>query len=176
MTGVRVSLIAAVATNGVIGAGGKLPWRLSSDMKRFRRLTMGRPVIMGRKTFETIGKPLDGRLNIVVTRQAGFRADGIAVAPSFDAALRLAEERTATGAEEVMVIGGGEIYAAALPIADRLYITHVESAPEGDTRFPAIDLGVWRVTATERLPAGDKDSAATTFTVYERPAAHRNAG
>ena len=177
VTVVRISLIAAVATNGVIGAGGKLPWRLSSDMKRFRRLTIGKPVIMGRKTFETIGKPLDGRPNIVVTRQTGFRPDGVTVAPSLDTALRIAEERAAAaGGDEVMVIGGGEIYAAALPIADRLYVTHVESAPAGDTRFPAIDPVVWRATATERLPAGDKDSAATTFITYQRLAAHRNAG
>jgi dihydrofolate reductase len=177
MARVLVSLVAAVAANHVIGAGGKLPWRLSSDMKRFRRLTMGKPLIMGRKTFETIGKPLDGRLNIVVSRQPAFRATGITLASSFQDAIRIGEERAnAAGGVEVMVIGGGEIYTAALPIADRLYITHVDSAPDGDTRFPAIDLGIWRAMTTEPLPAGDKDSAATSFVVYERRTPDRDAG
>jgi len=177
MARVLVSIVAAVAANQVIGAGGKLPWRLSSDMKRFRRLTMGKPVIMGRKTFEAIGRPLDGRVNIVVTRQATACANGITVASSFADAIRVGEERAnAAGGDEVMVIGGGEIYAAALAMADRLYITHVDSAPDGDTRFPVIDPGVWRAMATEQLPAGDGDSAATTFIVYERRTSDRVAG
>ena len=175
MARVLVSLVAAVAANGVIGASGKIPWRLSSDMKRFRRLTMGKPVIMGRKTFEAIGRPLDGRVNIVVTRQSTLSASGIVVASSFRDSIRIGEERAA-GGDEVMVIGGGEIYAAAIPIADRLYITHVDSAPDGDTRFPAIDARVWHATTTEQLPAGDKDSAATTFIVYERRRPDRDAG
>ena len=177
MIPVRLSLIAAVADNGVIGAGGKMPWRLSTDMKRFRRLTLGKPVIMGRKTFATIGKPLDGRQNIVVTRQAGFDADGVQVSPSLETAIGIAAERAvAEGGDEVMVIGGGEIYALALSLADRLYITHVEAAPEGDTRFPEIDPGTWRATRTERIPVGDKDSAATRFVVYERLTANEDSG
>jgi dihydrofolate reductase len=176
VTGVRLSLIAAVAGNGVIGAGGKLPWRLSTDMKRFRRLTMGKPVIMGRKTFASMGKALDGRGNIVVTRQADFAAAGVVVARSLESAIRSAEESAAGGGGEVMVIGGGEIYAAALALADRLYITHVAAAPEGEVRFPAIDPNQWRATVTEEVPAGDKDSAATTFVIYERVAAHENSG
>jgi dihydrofolate reductase len=177
MARVLVSLVAAVAANRVIGASGKLPWRLSSDMKRFRRLTMGKPVIMGRKTFEAIGRPLEGRLNIVVTRHPAFCANEITVASSLRDAIRIGEERAnASGGDEVMVIGGGEIYAAALAIADRLYITHVDSAPDGDTRFPAIDPGVWRAMTTEQLPAGDKDGAATTFVVYERRMPDREAG
>jgi dihydrofolate reductase len=164
-----ISLIAAVAANGIIGAAGKLPWRLPSDMKRFRQLTMGKPVIMGRKTFETIGKPLDGRVNIVVTRRTAFHADGTIKASSFHDAVRIGEKSAiATGGDEVMVIGGGEIYAAALAIADRLYITHVESAPEGDATFPEIDPTLWRAVSSEQLPASEKDSAATAFVVYER--------
>jgi len=164
--GPTISIIAAVAENGVIGSDGKMPWRLSTDMKRFKRLTMGKPVVMGRKTFESIGKPLAGRPNVVVTRQPGFRPEGATVAPSLDAALTLAAERQEDG--EVIVAGGGEIYAAAIGLAERLYITHVEARPEGDTRFPDIDPAIWRATATETVPAGEKDSAATRFVIYER--------
>jgi dihydrofolate reductase len=166
---VAVALVAAVADNGVIGAAGAMPWRLATDMKRFRALTMGKPVIMGRKTFASIGKPLAGRTNIVVTRQRDFAADGVTIAPSLDAALaagRTAAE--ATGSAEVMVIGGGEIYALAMPHADRLYITRVHAQPEGDARFPAIDPGGWRAVAQEEVPAGEKDTASTTFVTYER--------
>jgi len=169
VNGIRLSIIAAVAENGVIGSGDALPWRLSSDMKRFKALTMGKPVIMGRKTFATIGKPLAGRVNIVVSGQSGYAPQGVTVAPNLAAALVKAEAGArATGDEEIMVIGGGEIYRAAIGLADRLYITHVETAPEGDTHFPAIDPAHWRATTAERLPAGPKDSAATTFVVYER--------
>jgi dihydrofolate reductase len=169
MTHIRLSLIAAVAENRVIGFGNDMPWRLSSDMKRFKRLTMGKPVIMGRKTFETLGKPLQGRHNIVVSRRLGFEPAGVTVAPSFEAALIAAEEGArASGDDEIMVIGGGEIYAAAMPLADRLYLTHVEAKPEGDTRFPVIDPAVWRAVSAERWPASDKDSAPTTFVVYDR--------
>jgi dihydrofolate reductase len=169
MASIILSLIAAVAENGVIGAGGALPWRLSTDMKRFKSLTMGKPVVMGRKTFEAIGKPLAGRVNIVVSRQSGFAPKGVTVAASLTAALIVAEEGArAAGDDEIMVIGGSAIYAAALPLADRLYITHVEARPEGDVAFPAIDPGRWRAVSAERLPAGPRDSAATTFVVYER--------
>jgi dihydrofolate reductase len=166
---VRIALIAAVADNGVIGAGGAMPWRLATDMKRFRALTMGKPVIMGRKTFASIGKPLAGRTNIVVTRQPGFAVEGVTAAASLEAALaegvRTAEK---TGAGEALVIGGGEIYALALPHADRLYVTHVHVRPAGDTRFPAIEPALWRAVAREDVPAGEKDSASTTFVTYER--------
>ena len=169
MSAIRLSLIAAVAENGVIGSGNSLPWRLSSDMKRFKALTMGKPVIMGRKTYESIGKPLAGRVNIVVSRQGGFAPEGVIVAPTLDAALVRAEEGARVAAdEEIMVIGGGEIYRTAIGVADRLYITHVEASPEGDTHFPPIEPAHWRATTAERLPAGAKDSAATTFVVYER--------
>lgn len=163
----RLSIIAAVAENGIIGAGNAMPWKLSSDLKRFKALTMGKPVIMGRKTFESIGKPLPGRANIVVSRQRGFAPKGVTVVGSVDAALVTAEEKAA-GGDEIMVIGGGEIYRSAIDRADRLYITHVEAAPEGDTHFPAIDPAIWRATTAERLPSGPKDSEASTFVIYER--------
>ena len=166
---VTLSLIAAVAENGVIGQDGGMPWRLSSDMKRFKALTMGRPVVMGRKTFEAIGKPLAGRANFVITRREEFSPEGVVVAPSLAAAIAAAEDiAKASGDEEIMVIGGGEIYAAALPMADRLYITHVEGRPEGDATFPAIDAALWRATSAVRTPAGPRDSEATIFVVYER--------
>lgn len=161
----RISLIAAVAENGVIGLGQAMPWRLSSDMRRFRQLTMGKPVIMGRKTFATLGKPLSGRTNIVVTRDRSFASPGAITAHSLDDALASPE---AGAADEIMVIGGGEIYAAAIGRAERLYITHVEARPAGDTLFPAIDPASWRAVREEQLPAGEKDSAATRFVVYER--------
>jgi dihydrofolate reductase len=169
LSAIRLSLIAAVAENGVIGAGAGMPWRLSSDLKRFKVVTMGKPVIMGRKTFETIGKALPGRPNIVVSRRPGFAPEGVTVTPTLDAALVAAEASAkASGDEEMMVIGGGEIYRAAIDRADRLYITHVEASPEGDTHFPSIDPAMWQATTAERLPAGPKDSAASTFVVYER--------
>ena len=167
----RIALIAAVAANGVIGDGTGMPWRLSTDMKRFKALTMGKPVVVGRKTFESFGKPLSGRANIVVTRQAGYRPEGVVVAASLNSALkRAAEVAEATGADEVMVLGGGEIYAAAIGRADRLYITHVAAEPSGTVHFPAIDPALWHVVSQEGVPAGEKDSAATVFTVYERAA------
>ena len=161
-----VAIVAAVAENGIIGVRQAMPWRLSSDMQRFKRLTMGKPVIMGRKTYDSIGRPLAGRLNIVVTRQS-LAGEGVVIAPSLEAALVIAEERGG-GADEVMVIGGGQLYAAAIDLVDRLYVTHVEATPEGDTRFPIIDPAVWKAVSAERLPASEKDSAATTFVVYER--------
>ncbi len=168
---VRLALVAAVAENGVIGTDGALPWRLSSDMRRFKRLTMGKPVVMGRRTFESIGKPLVGRVNIVVSGRPGFGAEGVVVARDLEQARALAEQHAGEGGE-VMVIGGGVLYAAAIARADRLYITHVATAPEGDTYFPAIDPDAWRVVSREAVPAGDSDSAPTTFVTYERVAAH----
>ncbi len=162
-----VALIAAVARNGVIGADNAMPWRLRTDLLRFRQLTLGKPVVMGRRTFQSLGKPLAGRLNIVVTRQSGYAPEGVTVAPNLDAALaRAAAEAGPSG--EVMVIGGGQLYAEAIGRADRLYITHVDAAPEGDTHFPTIDPAVWSAVSRQAVPAGEKDSAATEFVVYER--------
>lgn len=165
----RIALVAAVAANGVIGDGTGMPWRLSTDMRRFRALTMGKPVIVGRKTFETFGKPLAGRTNIVVTRQPDYQPSGVVVAASLDEALAgAADVAAATGVDEIMVAGGGEVYAAAIGRADRLYVTHVDAEPAGRTRFPPIAAAEWRVVSREAVPAGEKDTAATVFTVYDR--------
>ena len=132
-----ITLVVAVAENGVIGRDGGLPWRLSSDLKTFRRLTMGKPLIMGRRTFQSLKKPLDGRDNIVVTRDDGFRPDGAIVVPSFEAALARAKDcAKARGTDEIMVIGGADIFAASLPLAGRIYKTEVHGRPEGDTLMP----------------------------------------
>ena len=158
----------AVAENGVIGRDGGMPWRLSADMRRFKATTMGKPVVMGRKTWESFPKrPLPGRHNIIVTRDPAYAADGASVVASLDAALALARGE---GAGEVCVIGGGEVYAAALPCADRLDVTHILAEIDGDTRFPAIDPAVWHAVSGEDFPAGDKDSHPTRHVVYERRA------
>jgi dihydrofolate reductase len=166
---ILVSIIAAVAENGVIGDRGTMPWRLSTDLKRFKALTVGKPVIMGRRTFESIGKPLSGRMNIVVSRRVDYKPEGVTVAPTLDDALAYAADvaRRSHGGE-IMVIGGGEIYRAAIGLADRLYITKVESRPQGDVLFPPIDPAVWRPVSEEEVPENGRDTAATTFTVYER--------
>lgn len=160
----------AVAANGVIGRDGGLPWRLSSDLKRFKAGTMGQPIVMGRKTFESIGRALPGRINIVVTRDPAFRADGVETVASLDDAIRLAEVRArcSAGAREIAIIGGGQIYAQALPLADRLHVTHVLTEVDGDTRFPAIDPEIWTESHAEELPAGEKDSHPTRFVIYHR--------
>jgi dihydrofolate reductase len=164
-----IAIYVAIAENGVIGREGGLPWRLSTDLKRFKADTMGKPIIMGRKTYEGIGRPLPGRLNIVVTRYKGWHADGIEVAHSLEEAITLARVRgrCMAGAGEVCVVGGGEIYAQALPLADRLHVTHVLATVDGDARFPPIDPAIWRVVRSEDFPAGEKDSHATRYTVYE---------
>ena len=161
----RIGIYVAVARNGVIGNQGEMPWRLSTDLKRFKAITMGKPVVMGRKTWESIGKPLPGRRNIVVTRNRDFFADGADVAPSVPAALDMARSDAAA---EVAVIGGGEIYRQAIDLADTLHVTHVEAELEGDTRFPDIDLAIWKPVTREAVAAGDRDSFATEYVVYER--------
>ena len=170
-----IAIYVAIAENGVIGREGGLPWRLSSDLKRFKAGTMGKPIIMGRKTWQGLGRPLPGRHNIVVTRDRAFRAEGAEVAASLDDAIVLAKARARcmAGADEICVIGGGEIYAQALPLADRLKVTHVLGEVEGDTRFPPIDPELWQIASAEDFPAGEKDTHATRYTVYERrPAVH----
>jgi dihydrofolate reductase len=142
----RVTLIVAMAENRVIGVAGGLPWRLSEDLKRFKRLTMGHPMVMGRKTWDSIGRPLAGRESIVVTRQKGFAAQGATVVHSLDEALAHARAR---GAAEVFVIGGGELYRHALPLADRIELTEVRRSFEGDTTFPDLDPRAWREAARE---------------------------
>ncbi|SHF24520.1 dihydrofolate reductase [Kaistia soli DSM 19436] len=165
----KLSIIAAVAENGIIGADGEMPWKLSTDLRRFRSITTGKPVIMGRKTFASIGRPLPNRVNIVVSRDPAFSPEGAVVVPTLEAAISAAiAAGAASDVVEAVVIGGGEIYRAFLPQADRLYITHVEAAPAGDVSFPPIEPSVWRAVSTEAVPAGPADSVATRFTVYER--------
>lgn len=164
-----LSLVVAVAENGIIGRDGGLPWHISTDLKTFRRLTMGKPLIMGRRTYDSIGKPLDGRDNIVVSRDAAFKPVGVLVARSLEEALGLGRTCAANrGAGEIMVIGGADIFAAMLPDVGRVYWTRVEGNPEGDARFPAFDWSDWRIVSEEQLPRGPKDEFACRLIVLER--------
>lgn len=164
-----LSLIVAVAENGVIGRDGGLPWRLSSDLKTFRRLTMGKPMIMGRRTYDSIGKPLDGRDNIVVTRDPFFEVAGVSACATVSEALTLARVLATTrGADEIMVIGGAAIYDAVLPLADRIYFTQVHANPDGDRHFAALDQTVWTEASREPLPKAERDDFASTLITYQR--------
>jgi dihydrofolate reductase len=164
-----LTLVVAVAENGIIGREGGLPWHLSSDLKRFKADTIGKPLIMGRKTFASIGKPLPGRTNIVVTRDQEFRHDGITVVATLDEALQEAGRvARQTGADDIAVIGGGEIYRQLFDRADRLILTHVLAKPEGDTVFPEVRADEWYLSESEDFPAGEKDSHATRRSVYRR--------
>ena len=156
-----ISIIVALDERGLIGAGGCLPWRLREDLRRFRRLTMGKPVVMGRRTFESIGRPLDGRTNIVLTRRAGYEAPGCRVVASLDAALDAGR-----GAEELMVIGGAAVYALALPRAQRLYLTRIRGRFEGDVYFPPYDESEWREEHCE--PGRDPDGPPCCFVTCRR--------
>ena len=161
----RVSLVVAMAENRVVGREGGLPWRISADLKRFKALTMGKPVIMGRKTFQSIGRPLPDRTNIVVTRDASYGEDGIRVAGGLEAALKIAEGE---GAGEAMVIGGGEIYRMAMPRARRVYLTEVHIRVCGDTLFPVLDEGAWKEVGREDHDAEGADVPAYSFVVLDR--------
>ena len=165
----EVVLIVAVADNGVIGAGGAIPWRLKTDLQRFKALTLGKPVVMGRKTFVSLRRPLPGRTNIVVTRDTNFRSPGAVVTTSLAAARAVATgnalRRLAT---EIAVIGGAEIYAQWMDYADRLEITEVHARPAGDTYFAAIDTAIWEEVARVRNSAGPDDSADFSFVTYRR--------
>jgi dihydrofolate reductase len=164
-----IVLVVAVAENGVIGRNGRLPWRMPTDLKRFRKVTMGKPVIMGRKTYESIGKPLDGRDNIVITRQQNFAAPGVHVVASVEAALALARKLAGERkVDEIAVIGGAEICRAALPIADRIYLTVVKGRPEGDTVLEPFDTALWRETSREALPRSANDQFPADFVVLDR--------
>lgn len=167
----KISLIVAVAENGVIGRNGALPWHVPSDLKTFRRLTLGKPVVMGRKTYDSIGKPLPGRDNIVVTRDAGFSAGGTERAASVDDALDIARRKaTERGVDEIMVIGGAEIFALTLPLADRIYLTRIHARPDGDVTFPEPDPGIWREVSRSPLPPDARDDATATLLILERAA------
>lgn len=169
----EVVLIVAVAENGVIGADGAIPWRLKTDQQRFKSMTMGKPVVMGRKTFVSLRRPLPGRTNIVVTRDANYRAAGAVVTTSFDAAREVATgDALRRFATEIAVIGGAEIYAQWMDRADRLEITEVHARPEGDTSFAAIDAAAWEEVARVRNPAGPDDSAAYSYVTYRRRQSH----
>ncbi|MBX3596877.1 MAG: dihydrofolate reductase [Rhizobiaceae bacterium] len=162
----RIVFYVAIASNGVIGFEGDLPWRLSSDLKRFKAQTMGKPLIMGRKTWESLPrKPLPGRLNIVVTRSLDFVADGATVAHSADEALAVAER---SGAAEAAVIGGGELFRMLFDRADTLNVTHVLGEVAGDTFFPPISPTHWEVVESADYPAGENDSHATRHVIYDR--------
>ena len=147
----RISLIVAVSANNVIGVDGGLPWHLPEDLQHFKKVTMGKPMIMGRSTYESIGRALPGRRSIVMTRQPGYEAEGCEVVSSVDEALAAAGD-----AEEVMIIGGGEIYRLFLNVADRIHLTRVQIEVDGDTRFPELDMSEWAVALVEEFPAGDE--------------------
>ena len=169
MSAPKVVLVAAVAENGVIGRDGALPWRLKSDMQHFRRLTLGRPVVMGRKTYESIGKPLKDRTNIVISRDPRYAAEGIVVAGSLDAAMDAArQDARQRGADSIAIIGGAGVFSDCLATADRLEITLVHASPPGDTFFPPIDGEMWRETARVRQEAAPGDDADMSFITYER--------
>ena len=158
-----ISLVVAASTNDVIGVAGELPWHLSDDLKRFKALTLGKPIVMGRKTFESIGRSLPGRQNIVITTQTEFVADGCDVVSSPEAAIAIAAD-----AEEVMIIGGGEIYRLFLPLADRIYLTRVRVDLEGDTVFPALDESDWLETSREQYSADESNDYDFTILTFSR--------
>lgn len=164
-----IAIVAAIAENGVIGRGNKLIWRLKRDLRRFRDLTWGKPMIMGRKTYDSIGRPLPGRDTIVLTRDRRFVADGIHVEHSWEATLARGQDIAGrSGAPALMVVGGAEIYALALPGADRLHLTLVHALPEGDALFPAYDRSAFREIRREPHPCGPDDDHAFTFLDLER--------
>ena len=159
----KISIIVAAATNNVIGRDGELPWRLPEDLKRFKRLTIGKPVIMGRLTYESIGKPLPDRRNIVLSARKGLNIEGCEVVDTPDAAIRLAG-----GAEEVMVIGGGGVYSQMLPMADRIYMTRINGTFDGDTFFPELDDKEWQVVDRVDFPADESRQFGFSFVTLDR--------
>lgn len=163
----RIALIVAAARNRVIGHAGTMPWHMPGDLKTFRKLTMGQPIIMGRKTHQAIGRALDGRTNIVITRDTAFKADGVEVAHTFAEALALANNAPSDD-NYVMVIGGGEIYRAALPHADTVYLTEIAAEPAGDTWFPELDPAEWVERERQAIVADPRDDHAAVLIVYDR--------
>jgi dihydrofolate reductase len=169
MSPIEIVFVVAIARNGVIGRDNAMPWRLKSDLRHFKSLTIGRPVVMGRKTYLSIGKPLPGRTNIVVTRDKSYGAPGIVVANDLDAALVTARaDALRRGGSEIAVIGGGEIFAELMPRADRLEITIVEAEPEGDVLFPPWDRSVWQEVSRRVGDPDPADTAPVTFVTYRR--------
>ncbi len=171
MARVPLAIVVAVARNGVIGRDGDMPWKLSTDLKRFKAMTLGKPMIVGRKTLDSFGgKPLPGRPHVVVTRDISRHIGGAQLAGSVEAAVNTAQEIAAeTGADEIGIIGGGEIYRQSIDLVDRLYVTHVETdIADGDTFFPDIDPKIFEKVSEEAVPAGEKDNYATRFAIYHR--------
>ena len=164
-----ITLIVAVADSGVIGRDNGLPWHLPEDLKRFKRLTMGKPLVMGRRTFESIGKPLPGRTNIVLTKDLGLVVPGGVLANSMDAAMGFArQDAIRRGVDEIMIIGGGDVFERMLPKADRLELTHVHASPEGDAFFPRLEPSDWREVKRVSYSAGPDDDAAFDVATYVR--------
>ena len=165
-----VSIVVAVADNGVIGRGNALPWDLPDDLQHFKRTTMGRPIVMGRKTFESIGRPLPGRLNIILTRDPSWAALGVSVASSIEQAIDLAEGQAfIDGADSVMVIGGAEVYRQALPFVSRAFVTRVHGQVDGDAFFDLDKIASWREVSRERVPAGGRNSHDFSVIRLENP-------
>lgn len=163
-----LALIAAVAANGVIGRDNKMPWHLPADLRHFKASTLGKPIVMGRKTWDSLGRPLPGRLNLVVSRQPGLALEGAETFASLDAALSRADVwARAQGAGEIMLIGGAQLYAQALPLAERLYLTRIDLAPQGDACFPAWNPADWRLVSREEHPA-TAEAPGHAFEVWER--------
>lgn len=160
-----MTLVVASARNGVIGFEGRMPWHLPADLKHFKRVTLGHSVIMGRKTFEAIGKPLPGRINVVLSRDPELRIDGAETETSLEQALRAAQAR---GETEVMVIGGGQIYVEALPLASRIWLTEVDASPEGDTYFPPLAEGEWIETERSEHSADENNNYNVSIRCFQR--------
>jgi dihydrofolate reductase len=160
-----ISLVVAAANNNGIGKDGKLPWHLPNDLKHFKNVTWGMPIIMGRKTFESLGKPLPGRKNIVITRQSGWRADGTVAVRSIEDALFVAGQ---TDAKEAMVIGGGEVFKTVFDKARRVYMTRIDAEPESDTFFPAIHPDTWWLVSQKKHEADEKNPYNYSFEIWER--------
>ena len=158
-----LSMIVAHANNRVIGKNNDMPWHLPADLAYFKKTTLGKPIIMGRKTFQSIGRPLPGRKNIVISRDESYQVEGVEVVNSVEAALALVVD-----SEEVMVIGGGAIYQHCLAAAQRLYITHIDADIDGDTYFPDYDLSVWKKVASDIRPSDEKNQYQLDFSVYEK--------
>jgi dihydrofolate reductase len=164
-----IALVVARAENGAIGVGGDLPWRLSTDLKQFRKVTLGKPVIMGRRTFMSLLRPLDGRANIVLTRNAAFVAPGAVMAYNLEEALDVARKEAAhAGVDEIMVIGGDDVFRAVMPLAKRIYLTEVHARPHADTWFKDFNLNDWRELSRERHEPGPKDEYPFSFVLLER--------
>lgn len=170
MSDIKTLIIVAVSRNGVIGRDGDMPWRLSTDLKRFKALSMGKPLVMGRKTFESVGsKPLPGRPHVIVSRNAVIEMPGVETATSVKEGLEQARVLASeTGADALCVVGGGEIYRQTIADADELHVTHVETDLEGDTYFPAIEPALFELVEETAVPAGEKDNYPTRYAIYRR--------